>query len=82
MKILTLGNCCKKSQQNHQNTLDAVKNLGLADVSVENTGDWSVIGKYGVMSTPAIVVDDKVICSGKLLPTEQIEKLILERLGK
>lgn len=80
MKIITLGNCCKKSQLNHQNALEAAKNCGITEPAVINLGDFNEIMKYGVMSTPAIVIDDKVVSMGRTLSIEQIEKLIKDRL--
>lgn len=38
------------------------------------------IMKFGVMSTPALVIDGKVVAMGRMLSVEQIEKLIKERL--
>ena len=78
MKIITLGSCCKKSKQNHENAVIAAKNCGV-DESI-NIGDTMEIMKYGVMSTPALVIDGKVVAMGRLLSVEQIEKLIKERL--
>lgn len=78
MKIITLGNCCKKSKQNHENAVIAAKNCGV-DEPV-NIGDTMEIMKYGVMSTPALVIDGKVVAMGRMLTVEQIEKLIKERL--
>lgn len=79
MKIVTLGNCCKKSKQNHENAVKAAEKCGIAE-AVENTGDYSVIASYGVMATPALVIDGKVVASGRMLTEEQIEKLIRERM--
>lgn len=79
MKIITLGNCCKKSQQNHLNAVEAAKNCGIVD-PVENIGDLSKIMQYGVMSSPALVIDGKVLSYGRMLSVEQIEKLIKERM--
>lgn len=78
MEIITLGSCCKKSRQNHENTVTAAKNCGI-EREVLNLGDIKDIMKYGVLSTPAIVIDGKVVSYGKALTTEQIEKLINER---
>lgn len=75
MRIITLGACCKKSAQFYENTKIAVKQMGL-EVEVENTGDMMEIAKYGVMQTPALVVDNKVLVYGKLLKPEQIIELI------
>lgn len=78
MKLITLGYCCKESKQNHENAVIAAKNCGV-DEPV-NIGDTMEIMKYGVMSTPALVIDGKVVAMGRLLSVEQIEKLIKERL--
>lgn len=78
MKIVTLGNCCKKSAQNHLNAVTAAKNCGVDDPV--NVGDMREILSYGVMSTPALVIDGKVVSTGRMLSVEQIEKLIRERL--
>lgn len=78
MKIITLGNCCKKSKQNHENTVIAAKNCGI-DEPV-NVSDVNEIMKYGVMATPALVIDGKVVAMGRMLSVEQIEKLIRDRM--
>lgn len=78
MKIVTLGSCCKKSVQNHQNAVIAAKNCGIEEPV--NISDINEIMRYGVMMTPAIVIDGKVVSAGRTLSTEQIEKLIKERL--
>lgn len=78
MKIITLGNCCKKSIQNHQNAVQAAKRCQVEEP--QNIGDTMEIMKYGVMMTPAIVIDGKVVSTGRVLTVEQIEKLIRERL--
>ncbi len=79
MKIVTLGNCCKKSQKNYENAVIAAKNCGITE-PVESVGDMSEIMKYGVMSTPGLVIDGKVVSTGRMLSVEQIEKLIKEKM--
>lgn len=46
------------------------------DASVEVVGDLKEIVTYGVMVTPALVVDEKVIKSGRALSVKEIKKLI------
>lgn len=75
MTIKVLGACCKKSKLTFENTKLAVQELGL-DVEVENVGDIGEIAKYGVMTTPALVIDDKVVSFGKLLETKDVVKII------
>ncbi len=75
MKIKVLGACCKKSTETFENAKAAVKELGI-EASVENIGDFAEIAGYGVMSTPALVIDDKVVSSGKYLKPADIINII------
>ena len=45
-----------------------------------NVSDANEIMRYGVMLTPAIVIDGKVVSTGRMLSVKQIEKLIKERI--
>ncbi len=80
MKLITLGYCCKKSKQNHENAVIAAKNCGVE--KPVNIADTMEIMKYGVMSTPAIVIDGKVVAMGRMLSVEQIEKLIKNKMAE
>lgn len=79
MKIITLGNCCKKSKQNHENAVIAAKNCGVEEPV--NVSDINEIMRYGVMMTPALVIDGTVVSAGRMLSVKQIENLIAERLS-
>lgn len=74
-RFIVLGACCKKSRQTFENTKQAVSQMGLAD-EVVNIGDNIEIAKYGVMQTPALVINSKVVSYGKLLSVEEIKTLI------
>lgn len=78
MKIITLGNCCKKSRQNHENALIAARKCNVEDPI--NISDMNEIMRYGVMMTPALVIDGTVVSTGRMLSVEQIEKLIKDRM--
>lgn len=75
MKIKVLGACCKKSTETFENAKKAVSMLGI-NAEVENIGDMAQIAGYGVMSTPAVVIDEKVVSYGKYLKPEEIVSLI------
>jgi len=53
----------------------AAKNLGI-DYQLEKVTDLNDIVAHGVMMTPAIVIDDQVRASGKVLSPEDIEKML------
>ncbi|MEG2290080.1 MAG: thioredoxin family protein [Clostridium sp.] len=80
MRIIVLGACCKKSAQMFENAKIAVEQMNLG-VQVENTGDVMEIARYGVMQTPALVVNDKVLCYGKLLSPDKIIELIKKAIS-
>jgi small redox-active disulfide protein 2 len=80
MKIKVLGACCKKSTETFENAKLAVKELGL-NVEVENVGDIMEIARYGVMSTPALVINEKVVSFGKYLKPDDIKKIIEKTTG-
>lgn len=79
MKIVTLGNCCKNSKKNHANAVEAAKRCNIKE-PVENISDFNEIMKYGVMSTPGLVIDGKVVAMGRMLSVEQIEQLIKAKI--
>lgn len=74
-RFIVLGACCKKSTETFENTKKAVSELGLNE-KVINIGDMSEIAKYGVMQTPALVIDSKVVSYGKLLKVDEIKNII------
>jgi len=78
-RFIVLGACCKKSVETFENTKRAINELGFSD-EVLNIGDAVEIAGYGVMSTPALVIDGKVVSVGKPLKVEDIKK-IFKKLG-
>ena len=77
--IKILGAGCKSCHEQYENAKSAVKAIGL-NVEVEYITDMKKVMEYGVMSMPAIVVNDKVVSMGKVLKAADVEKL-LRRLG-
>ncbi len=75
MLIKILGTGCPKCKKLEANAIEAVKQLGI-DASVEKVTDLDAIMDYGVMMTPALVIDEKVLASGKVLsPADIIAKI-------
>lgn len=73
--IKVLGAGCKTCHQQYENVKEAVRNLDLS-VEVEYITDMEKVMEYGVMVMPAIVINEKVAASGKLLSTRDVEKLL------
>ncbi len=77
--VKILGSGCKKCNELEANTKQALKQLGL-DTDVDHVTDFAQIAAYGVMTTPALVFNGKVISYGKVLKPEEIVNLINSQL--
>ncbi|UYZ22716.1 thioredoxin family protein [Mesobacillus jeotgali] len=75
MNIKVLGTGCKKCQELEKNTRMAVEELQV-DAVVEKVEDIKEIMKYKVMSTPALVIDEKVVSTGKLLTVKELKGML------
>ena len=75
MEIKVLGTGCPKCKTLEKATRDAVSELGI-DASVTKEEDIMKIMGYGVMRTPGLVVNEKVVASGRLLSVEEIKELL------
>jgi small redox-active disulfide protein 2 len=75
MKIEILGSGCAKCMQLYDNVKKAVALAG-KEAEVVKVQDLPSIMKYGVMSTPALVIDGKVRFSGKLASPEEIRGML------
>ena len=73
--IKVLGPGCAKCEELLKQTRQAVQELGL-ECNLEKVSDIQKITSYGVMMTPALVVDGAVKVSGKVPSVEQIKELI------
>ena len=75
LSIKVLGAGCKSCHEMYENTKEAVKNAGLS-VEVEYITDMEKVMGYGVMSMPALVINEKVVSMGKVLKAADVEKLL------
>jgi len=76
MKIEILGTGCPKCKTLTSNVEKAVQELGI-EAEIVKVTKLKDIMNYGVMLTPALVIDGKVKSAGKVLTTEEIKKLIV-----
>ena len=75
MRIKILGSGCKKCLALGKNTQEAIDAAGVP-AEIEKITDIVAIAGYGVMSTPALVIDDKVVSTGKVLSAAQVSALL------
>lgn len=69
--IKVLGSGCAKCNALEDATRSALVELGM-DTSIDHVTDFTQIAAYGVMTTPALVVDGKVVSYGKVLKKDEI----------
>ena len=75
MKIEILGTGCPKCKKTAENASQAVKELGI-EAEIVKVTEISQIMNYGVMITPALVVDGEVKSAGKVLVKEEVKKIL------
>lgn len=73
--VKVLGAGCKSCHEQYENAKAAVKALDLP-MEVEYITDMEKVMEYGVMSMPAIVVNEQVVSMGKVLKAADVEKLL------
>ena len=77
--VKVLGSGCKSCHTLLVNTNEALKAMAVP-LEAEYVTDMATVASYGVMSTPALVVNEKVVSMGKVYSAAEIEKL-LHKLG-
>lgn len=75
MNIKVLGMGCCNCVKLYENTQDAVKDLGI-EANIEKVEDMAKIMEYGVMRTPALVINEKVVVQARIPKKDEIKKLL------
>ena len=75
MKIKVLGSGCANCQTLEKRTNQAVNLLGM-DAEIEKVTDYAAIAAYGIMSTPALVIDDQVVLTGRVPKVAELQTLL------
>lgn len=71
--IKVLGPGCKRCQATEDMVRAEAAKLGI-DISVEKVTDYAAIARYGIVSTPGIVIDEKVVHAGGLPKAEDLAR--------
>lgn len=78
--VKVLGSGCAKCNALEEATRAALVELGM-DITIDHVTDFTQIAAYGVMTTPALVVDGKVVSYGKVLEKDEAKALIQKARG-
>ena len=80
MKIKVLGPGCARCQNLEKTVKEVVAALKL-DISVEEVKDMKKIMQYSILTTPGLVINEKVVLSGKVPTRAEVEQLIMNALA-
>jgi small redox-active disulfide protein 2 len=75
MLIKVLGPGCANCKRLEERTREAVADLGI-DAEIEKVTDYADIAGYGVMKTPGLVVDERLVVSGRVPTSREIAELL------
>lgn len=78
MDIKILGSGCEKCRTLESTTRTAAEELGLV-ADFEKVTDPAEIASWGVMSTPALVIDDEVVLSGRVPSLDDVKEIFASR---
>ncbi len=78
--VKILGSGCAKCSTLEASTKAALAQLGM-DTSIDHVTDFAKIAAYGVMTTPALVVDGKVVSFGKVLKPDEVAAILRKARG-
>ena len=73
--IKILGSGCPKCKALEKSTREAVDELGI-DANITKVEDIAKIIEYGILSTPGLVIDEKIVISGRVPGIEELKNLI------
>lgn len=86
LNVKVLGSGCKKCNQVEQQAVAALEALAEEDPSLEATiqhvTDYGEIIKYPIMFTPALVVNERVVCAGRIPMVEEVTGWLREALDE
>jgi len=81
MKIKILGPGCARCDQLEKITKEVVKELGI-DVSLEHLKDIKKIMEYPILHTPGLVLNEELVCSGRVPTKAEVTTYITTALSK
>lgn len=81
MKIKILGTGCARCQQLEQITKQVAKELAI-DATIEEVKDIKKIMGYHILTTPGLVVNEELVCSGRIPTKSEVTQFIVNALDK
>lgn len=80
MKIQVIGTGCPKCTKLYESTKKAIESMGI-EAEIEKVEDLMEIVRLGVMTSPSIMLDGKLVISGQVVPEAKIIEIIQKHNG-
>jgi len=81
MNIKILGPGCASCHQLEKTTKEVVKELGI-DASIEEVKDMMKIVQYPILTTPGLIINEELVCAGRVPTKAELAHLIADALTK
>ena len=81
MKIKILGPGCARCHQVKETTREVVSEMGI-DATIEEVKDIKEIMEYPILTTPGLVLDEELVCSGRVPTKAEVTQFITTALDK
>ena len=81
MKIKVLGPGCVRCKEVEKTALEVVRELGI-DANIEEVKDIKKITSYPILSTPGLVINEEVVCSGRIPSKSEVTQWVINALAK
>jgi len=75
MNIKILGSGCARCHQLEKTAREVVKELGI-DATIEEVKDINKIVEYAVLTTPGLIINEEVVCAGRVPTKAEVTQLI------
>ena len=76
MTIKVLGSGCINCKTLEKRTIEALQDLKMEAI-IEKVEDYQKIASYGIMRTPGLVIEEKVVVAGFVPPVEKLKEILL-----
>jgi len=81
MKIKILGTGCAKCHQLEQTARQVIKDLAV-NATIEEVKDMKKIMEYPILTTPGLVVNEELVCSGRIPSKSEVTQFLINALDK
>ena len=81
MNIKILGSGCARCDQLEKATREVLKELGI-DATVEEVKDINKIVEYAILTTPGLIINEELVCAGRVPNKAEVTQLITDALTK